>query len=236
MIMPATQPSATWTLDGTLACQGQARLDLESASTGIAVTTLHSADHLLGVDLRASVGMAAALADRWARGNDVVAVYRPADPRRLEATAMWRSIPRFSDAWELVLSAQTAVVESDPSLAVTCDVSSGEVLVGRTIEGRVQWSPLASSAPFPKDATCLVVRRSADAVLVAVHPEDARRIVVVHESGRLHIACWLFSAAIEKGVLLRGRVVAAIGPVGNDMEWAEALVMAFAASPPPLTT
>jgi len=234
--MPATHTPVTWALDGTVARLGSARLDLESSATGIAVDSLRGTDHLLGIDLRAPVGMAAALADRWVRGDDIVAVYQPADPRRLEATAMWRSITGFRNAWELVLSAQTAVVESDPSLAVTCDVSAGEVIVGREIEGRLQWSPLGSSAPFPRDATCLAVCRSADAVLVAVHPADARRVVVVDEGVRLRIACWLFSAAIEKGVLLRGRVLAAIGPAGDDMRWADALVTAFAASPPPLTT
>jgi hypothetical protein len=247
--MPAipTTPSATWTLEGTVARQGSAHLDLNAPGSGITTGGTGGPDHLLGIDLRTPIDTAAALADHWLRGDDVVGVYKPVDPRRLEATAMWRSISGASATWELVLSAQTAIVESDASLAVTSDVTSGDMLVGRAIDERLAWSPITPSMPSSADASCpaaasslaaascLVVRRAADAVLVAVHPADSRRIVVALEAGRVRITCWLFSAAIEKGVLLRGRVLAAIGPAGNDMRWAEALVTAFSASPPPLT-
>jgi hypothetical protein len=175
------------------------------------------------------------LADHWLRGDDIVAVYRPTDPRRLEATAMWRRIAGDQIAWELVLSAQTANVESDGALAVTCDIASGEVSVGDAVDGRIRWSPLEPEAPCPAEATCLLIRRADDAVLIAVHPADSRRIVVAWEVGRVRVACWLFSAAIEKGVLHRGRVLAAIGPI-DTTTWAEAFVTHLAMSPPPLTT
>ncbi len=235
--MPAihTPTAVTWVLNETVARMGTARLDLEVPAHGIAAAGPDAPDQLLGLDLRMSTGKPTALTDYWARGDDVVAVYKPADPRRLTATAMWRAVSGAHAAWELILSAQTALVESDASLAITCDVASGEIVVGREIAGTLRWSALAPSVPCPADATCALIRRDADAVLVAVHPTDARRIVVVEEAGRVQITCWLFSSVIEKGVLLRGRVVAAIGPAGDAPHWADDRVLAFAASPPLLT-
>ena len=49
------------------------------------------------------------------------------------------------------------------------------------------------------------------------------------------VACWLFSTVIEKGVLMSGRVLAAIGSATRDEAWADELCDAFAAAPPPLT-
>jgi hypothetical protein len=71
-------------------------------------------------------------------------------------------------------------------------------------------------------------------VLVAVHPADVRRILVASAAGRVRVTCWLFTAAIEKGVLLKSRVLAAVGPAA-DTAWADALVVDLAASPPPLS-
>jgi hypothetical protein len=95
--------------------------------------------------------------------------------------------------------------------------------------------------PLPDDTTCLLLRRQphggrpATSVLIAVHPADAGRIVVHVRSGRARIECWLFSSTIEKGVLMRSRVLAAFGPAAEDEDWAGRLAADFAASPTPLT-
>lgn len=235
MVAPQTARPTAWNLDGLVARDRSARLDLESPATGIMVPGKEGEDRLLGLDLRVHPRLAVPLVDHWLRGDDVVAVYRPGDPRHLEATAMWRGHSSDQFAWELVLSAQTALVESDGSLAVTCDVASGDVTVGRMADGKVQWSPLERASPWPADATNLLVHRAHDAVLLAVHPSDARRIVMTPHDSRIKMACWLFSAAIEKGVLHRGRVLAAIGPK-ETTTWADTLIAEFMDSPPPLTT
>ncbi|MFM8377790.1 MAG: hypothetical protein ACKOB1_00535, partial [Planctomycetia bacterium] len=66
-------------------------------------------------------------------------------------------------------------------------------------------------------------------------PDDRRRISWTERGGRASIVCWLFSSAVEKGVLLRSRVRAAIGPADGDTAWAEAIADAFAGSPPVLS-
>jgi hypothetical protein len=230
-----TARPTTWHLDGLIARDRSARLDLEAPATGIFVPSESGEDHLLGLDLRTPAGSVMPLVDHWLRGDDVVGVYRPGDPRRLEATAMWRTRSTDQLAWELVLSAQTALVESDGSLAVTCDVASGDIRTGRMTDGMLRWQPFDGATALPHDATNLLVHRTHDALLIAVHPADARRIIVSSNDDRTQIACWLFSAAIEKGVLHRGRVLAAIGPK-DSTAWAIALINKLVDAPPPLTT
>jgi len=220
-------PAVAWRLAGLVADDGRGRLDLAAPAAGLVAGD----DRLLGLDLRAD-STATPLVDHWTRGDDLVGVYEPADPRRLRATAMWRTLP-VARAWELVVSAQTSLVESDSAVAVTCDLAPGRIAWGLGTAAAGRWQPLESDA-CPADATCLIVRREADAVLVAVHPADVRRIIVANDSGRVRVTCWLFTAAIEKGVLLRSRVLAAQGPAA-DLGWAEALVADLAAAPPPLS-
>jgi hypothetical protein len=86
---------------------------------------------------------------------------------------------------------------------------------------------------------CLLVRRRDDAtsVLIATHPGDAGGLVATSAAiDRVRIECPLFASRVEKGVLLRGRVLAAIGPRDGDEAWAATVAAAFAASPPLLET
>ena len=80
-----------------------------------------------------------------------------------------------------------------------------------------------------------MLRPNAAAVLVAAHPSDAPRLAASWVEGRLELVCRLFTQQLEKGVLLRSRVLAALGPSG-DTTWADRLLAEFHAAPPPLTT
>lgn len=236
--MPAPPVAAAhWSLDGRIATTPDGgRLDLDAPGGGLALAA--GRDRILGVDLRTACGPS----EHWLRGPDLIAVYEPADPRRLRATAMWRLLPATAAppavAWELTLSAQTSLVQSDAVLCAVSDVGCLELL-SRAATGR--WAAVPPDGQPSEDATCLLVRRPAAAadspttLLVAVHPADARRIAVRRRDGRVEVACWLFSTAIEKGVLMRGRVLAAVGPTHGDEAWAERAVAMFASSPPPLT-
>jgi len=196
-------------------------------------------DELLGLDLRAAVQPA----DRWLRGPDAVAVYEPDDPRRLRATAMWRitpPVPPTTAAWELVVSAQTSLLESDASVTVLSTVSGDELLAADWTgpHDPVVWR-LSARRDGRAAAGCLLLRRRDDAtsVLIATHPGDAGRLLAAAAAaGRVRVECPLFASRVEKGVLLRGRVLAAIGPRNGDEHWATATATAFATSPPVLET
>ena len=221
-----------------------ATIDIDAPGQGIAC----GGDQLLGLDLKSRC----TASDHWMRGDDIIAVYEPDDPRHLRATALWRSrsLPGVA-AWELIASATTSRTQSDASLAVVSEIATAAVIWGCASQ-RSPSSP-GSRPVLPGEATaagiqwheveppaidCLLVRRPAAAggsVFVAVHPADSRGIVVRSENDRIRVACWLFSAAAEKGVLFRGRAVAAVGPTAGDTAWAERLWAEFVAAPPMLT-
>ena len=225
--------ASAWSIAGSVASQacagGRATLDVAAPARGVEVPSADG-DAVLGVDLTA-------LADVWVRGADVVATYEPADPRRLRSTVMWRALGDQAGvtSWEVVVSAQTAVLETDVAVAVHADVAAHSVLWwdGDTA-GR--WQPLGTAAKLPTAATAVLFRQPASTCLIAVHPADARPIDAAHRRGRWELTCRLFTAPLEKGVLLRSRVLAAFGPTSDDTAWAEQILAAFAASPPPLTT
>ncbi len=212
-------------------------VDLRRPERGLATSTRDGhRDHLLGVGVAATTADASApLTDHWQRGSDLTAVYEPADPRHLRATAMWRIHDALGDVarWEVVVSAQTSLLESDAALAVISDIEADEVRWSTPLPC---WQPLDARGPLPDEATCILARRRDTSILIATHPTDRRRITVRHAAGRARIECWLFPSAIEKGVLLRSRVMAAAGPGPQDEAWAGEIASAFAASPPPLTT
>jgi hypothetical protein len=72
--------------------------------------------------------------------------------------------------------------------------------------------------------------------LVLAHPAEQQRVEAVSAADTCRVTCALFSLPVEKGVLLRSRVLAAIGPVTGDTAWAAAVAASFAASPPVLST
>lgn len=225
---------ADWSLSGldaTCRSTGPAvRLSLAEPGTGLAV----DGDRLLGVDFAAACDPS----DQWVRGADVVAVYEPADARHLRGTVMWRHEPSAAgrNAWQAIVSAQTALLDADPAIAVVSEVEAGDVLMmsRKQADG---WRPLGRDAPLPTDAIAILVRRAArGSVLIAVHPDDEARLGIDRSAGRVRAVCGLFPRPLEKGVLLRSRTLAAVGPADDDTGWAGATLAAFAAAPPPLTT
>lgn len=206
-----------------------ATIDVDAPRRGIVC----GGDLLLGLDLRAPC----TASDHWVRGDDIIAVYEPDDPRHLRATALWRSrsLPKIT-AWELIASATTARTQSDATLAVVSEIAAAGIVWGSVSDKGLQWH---DAEPRPPTATACMLIRRADAaggsVFLAVHPADSRGIVVRSETDRMCVTCWLFSAAAEKGVLFRGRAVAAVGPTADDTAWATRLWAEFVAAPPMLT-
>lgn len=240
-----TTPSTTagWSLtDGVAATSPPAppaTLDLAAPTVGLEPVGFGSDLRLLGIDLRGSCRPV----DRWVRGIDLIAVYEPEDARRLRATALWRPWTAAAGvaAWELVLSAQTALVQSDSAVAVVSQAAATEAAWGELQAGGWRWNRAEPGAPRPAGATCVLARGGTGAgagrsLLVAVHPDDVRQIEIDRDGDLLRVRCWLFSTAIEKGQLFRSRVLAAVGPAGDDEAWAGRFGVAFAAAPPPLTT
>ena len=117
------------------------------------------------------------------------------------------------------------------------EIDATDILWGTCSDDAVRWH----ADPSP-DATCVLLGRGkatdpdSTSVLVAAHPGDARRMTIRRVGTRVVVECWLFSTELEKGVLLRSRVLAAVGPAADATQWAADLAASFAASPPMLTT
>lgn len=213
-------------------------LDLDAPGSGLAVVPpgATAADHLLGIDLDA----ASRCVDAWCRGGDVTAVSETLDGGRLRATAMWRATPPWLDGthgvWcrELVVSAQTPILETAPRIGVVADIAAEGVAPVVYAAGRLD--------PVPPDTEphgFLITAPGDRAVLFLVHPLDARTATAAIVAGRARITAMLFPLAVEKGVLLRSRVLAAIGPARTATgpgSWAATIATAFATSEPVLTT
>jgi hypothetical protein len=218
-----------------------AAIDLDQPRQGITLAGqgVSLPSTLLGLDLRSEYR----LTDHWLRGDDVTAIYETAhessDARHLRTTAMWRLHPSdgATRAWELIASAQTSLLQSDSVLAVVSEIDATDILWGTCTDGAMQWH--ADQSP---EATCALLGRGgavdsgSTSMLVAAHPGDARRLTARRDGDRVVIECWLFSTELEKGVLLRSRVLAAVGPAATATLWAGDLAAKFAASPPMLTT
>lgn len=231
MKKPHAPPS--WTLSGSLAGRADVTIDLTDPAAGLALGA--SEDRLLGIDLAA--GDRLTPSDTWLRGDDLVAVYDLDDRRQVRASAMWRWLAGPPAAWEVVVSASTSLLESDPRVAVICDVGEGPVAWGKRSAGGVVWMPLVDDdMVLPPEAAGLLVARPTGTVIMAVHPIDAPRIQLIRVGGRLRIACQLFASTLEKGVLLRSRVRAAIAADATARAQAAAIMESLAAAPPPLTS
>lgn len=229
-----------------------ARIDLGRPGAGLVVVaagphdtdpTRDAEDRLLGLDLLGP----ARLVDHWIRGGDLAATYEPGDGRSLRATAMWRSlgaevgVTTGLRAWEVIVSAQTALLHAHAGLAVACDLHAALVAWGTLAApgsaGHVAWSAIANERWAPHARAVLVRRPAAgSSVVVAVHADDGLGIAARLAAGRARIECRLFGDALEKGVLLRSRVLAAVGPATDDTAWADRLVRAYLDLPPMLDT
>jgi len=159
-------------------------------------------------------------------------------------------------ACELILSAQTSILASDSELTVVTEFTEGRIVHGRpagTPHG-IAWHEATDHGSFaaaaPPGVTAVLVQRGpprgpGSIGLVAVHPADVREIGIGRHDGRLRITCRLFTGGLEqtleKGVLLQGRVFAAVAqvPAGGGarvLDRVAAAIGRFNASPPPITT
>lgn len=215
-----------------------ATLDLDELRTGLAVVRpgAIAADHLLGIDLDAE----SRCVDAWCRGGDFTAVHETLDGGRLRATAMWRATPPWLDgthgAWcrELVVSAQTPILETAPQIGVVADIAAERVAPVVCAAGHLE-----PASPGAEPHGFLITVPGDRAVLFLVHPLDARAATAAIVAGRARITATLFPSAVEKGVLLRSRVLAAIGPARTATgpgSWPATIATAFATSAPVLTT
>ena len=243
--MPAaSSPSSAcepqrWTLSGGEASAGAPRTaaNLGDAAAGL---TVGGGVRVLGVAVPAGCQPTEA----WTRGADLTAIYEPGDDRGLRITAMWRlgeEEPARAgvSSWQLVLSAQTSLLATAAELTVLADVANaGTITTGRWRGTAVDWE-----ADPHGIARCVRLcpsgAASGECLVIAIHPDDSGVVECSPtQAGGVEIRCRLFPSSVEKGVLLRSRVLAALGPLASaddGADWSATMLEQFAGSEPILT-
>ncbi len=209
---------------------------------------------ILAVEIPAIDSANAGGVDYYRRGVDVVGIYSPTDTWPFRTQIYWRAqlsgaVPGLATI-ELMVSVQTDLLDSQPR------VLAGSSLVGNEArqlvdpaEGRFEaWQPkngsdLQRSAPHKCSCTLMRLPDGTGSFVELVHPVDFGRTELTRlgpaEAGNASL--WslkhpLFAEALEKGVILRARLLAAFVGPENDEAQAAALYREFADSEPPLTT
>lgn len=247
----AEQP---WRLDARTASLRLARLSavvspldpaLGLSELRIDGRSISSACCPLGVELVGAVQRPAPSAvEEYVRGGDLVATYTDCPAPALRSQIYWRASSHRTDgaiaAIELVISVQTSLLDSSPRLATRSMLHADEALCLSPVRGAKRIEDGKSSCylyrltetPFSYAEMIQPAQSQESAVAVptsagAQHNSTSNRIELRHQ---------LFSDWLEKGVILRARVLGVFLDRRGDSEAAARHYQAFLAAEPPLTT
>ncbi len=204
--------------------------------------------NLLGLRLPAATALEA-----YARLGDLVAIYSPTEARPFRSQAYWRLASHAVrvqehealSAIELVASQQTDLLDSRPDLSVGSELASvttfrlTDVATAAFDEIDLARKPVFSRA---SGIACFLFRLPGNAVsyVEIVHPLDfeTTQLDFVNKDGTALVRTThhLFAQRLEKGVILRARVLGLFVNRCDEMRSAAAHYARFAASDPPLTT
>jgi hypothetical protein len=193
------------------------RLDAARPECGLTWTWPDSSGptlDILGVEFPQSA--AVRLEDLYAREDDLVATYLEQGHQRRRWLVYWRvrrDLPSPA-AVELQISAQTELLDVDPQLVVSSRLVGGEVIAA----GAAASEPGYLRARLSRQWDCL----------------QAAQPLTGLDRGTL-IAHRLFLDRLEKGVLLRSRVVFALVEPEGGRQQVEEVYQAFCRSRLPLT-
>ena len=181
------------------------------------------------------------LVDTYTRGDDLVATYAETELHPLRVQIYWRSLHAAASAKgiELLLSVQTGLLDSDPTVEVVTVLPGDAALQALPVEG----SPNDQQRLLVESGSFVASHATMNGTYVEmIHPGDAHRTTIAHEGDRMVVRRKIFEHRLEKGVILRARLrgyfLASSRNVENDNESkiAAECLSEFARSEPPLTT
>jgi len=187
--------------------------------------------------------------ESFARGGDLIARYADWPEVAMQAQLAWRTAsPFFANvlaAIELVVSVETSLLDICPTMAIVSQVPAQTALnlplrSSETFANIDRGEVLAGAAA----TGCYLFRLDNPhlSLVQAVHPVDAPKNRVEplpdttgQETNNYLLRHELFAARLEKGVILRARVLTALIEREADEAAAKALYDAFLEQPLPLT-
>jgi hypothetical protein len=194
--------------------------------------------------------------DAYVRGSDLVATYDETPSHHVRTQAYWRRIEpaefcadfaaRIAIGFELILSVNTSLLDSDPQATIGSVVSPiADVLqLRRSTDGNLVAASAkatqSSDRQAGESADGFIARLTEERLsyVELLHPADFGTSTAAVAGGvtpRLQIAHRLFRQRLEKGVILRARVRGGLVEQSRDEEIATAAFRQFAATEPPLT-
>jgi hypothetical protein len=199
----------------------------------------------LGVELvGAKQRLSPTFVEEYVRGGDLVAAYADCPAPALRSQIYWRASSHRTEgavaAIELVISVQTSLLDSSPRLATRSLLCVDEALCLSSADGAKQIEGGKSS--------CYLYRLAEAPFSYAemVHPAQSQESAIEsptaagakHDAApkRLELRHQLFSERLEKGVILRARVLGVFLDRRGDLEAAARHYQAFLSAEPPLTT
>ena len=263
---PTTHLLPTWTLNHTLArlnsscitaCVDAAHpergiQELSFDRCGIDGSILRLCRSKLGDNTRYDAGRPTydwplVLSDVYVRDNDLVASYQPNDDWPYAPQVYWRADPFADIDWvpaslEVLVAIQTHLLDTRPAISIATSVlSEDRIWIAVSGEGQTEVTALGQTGPrlLGSTATCVIQRLpKLPLSYVEIVPTTDCCALAVVVKGRESLALeWrLFSDFLEKGVIRKARVFAAILPTANDIELAIECCAAIEQSPLPLTT
>jgi hypothetical protein len=202
--------------------------------------------NLLGVDLRGATTLSPGI-EHYARGGDLIATYDETPQRPLRAQVYWRAAggERLGviAAIELLASVQTSLLDTCPQLTTCSSLTASDMF--RLLDSRRGTFESATSHSGSRDGTpsCFVFRLASLPIsyveMVAPSAVQTTQLTTErhHESLlRVRLVHQLFAERLEKGVILRARVLGLMVERDDDLAVAARDYAAFVAAAPPLTT
>lgn len=210
--------------------------------TGVEYRENRVSGSFLQCDLREHIAPNRLPLEVYVRGDDLVASYPPSEARNVQTHLYWRSVGFGSGSGiEVIVSAQTHLLDSRPALAVVSSVAASEVLsvcgddaslapLGFSSTGRIEFSVADPCNRF------LLRPEGADfSYLEIVHPSDFAGSTLEQRGDTIRLVHRLFPDRLEKGVIRRGRVCGLFLPRANDVAAAIDAYRAMLDAPLPLT-
>jgi len=176
----------------------------------------------------------------YSRGADFIATYEQTEARQVRPQVYWSLEKSDGDvvAIEVVVSAQTSLLDTNPRLAVKSEFAFNDDFAASLFCGKIIDCDSGDELRAPHANSFYLWRFAegdASYAQMAMPSDYEGSSRTVHDHGE----CWehrLGCDFLEKGVIRRARVLGLFLPQENDIETASATFDLWRKTPPPLTT
>jgi hypothetical protein len=255
-VVNAVNDQAVWTLRGNAAelrCgKLSGRIDSSRPDAGlhdVAIDGARQVADLLRVyrsDFANEKSWPLSVSESYVRGNDLVASYQANDDWPFSPQLYWRAntlraVEGVLASASLLVSVQTHLLDTVPQIAVASLMPCEEVLLVLPSDGAQPTVARIDSSQTIRTTNddCCVLMRFRDMPLsyVEIMPAGDFHAISLRGEGKAVAFEWrLFAEFLEKGVIRRARVHAAITSRENDIKIAAACCKAIDSLELPLTT